>query len=355
MSRFICRLHRGLDRRGEDIFPAGLENAAVRPVRDRLDADEAPPRILVEIRNPAFGAGVPHDEAVVPGRRNRDGAAKSRINHGEFVARRRRQCEDVIGGMVHHEIASLLVVLACDAVEEREPVQALHRRAVALTEKNVWVEPAAKAELFLAGVCRSHRQVELHGDGHLDLEAEIVRPGGARGFVGPEDKRHLGHLVGIFARGDLERHRAGEAMLRQLLRETVAELRKADGDTAVERLAAVVVALRGTEDHLRMARRAIGKDVCAEKRDFRRAILVCEDDVRVAAVPRAEHYPPRRAIAGIELVDVHDVEIIPKFYAEQLRSSGQPCRTCRSCRSKEPQADESYTVDLLQKSPTLFR
>jgi hypothetical protein len=72
-------------------------------------------------------------------------------------------------------------------------------------------------------------------------------------------------------------------------------------------------------------------------------------------VPRAEHDAARRAIAGIELIDVHDVEIIPKFYAEQLRSSGQPCRTCRSCRSKEPQADESYTVDLLQKSPTLFR
>ena len=33
----------------------------------------------------------------------------------------------------------------------------------------------------------------------------------------------------------------------------------------------------------------------------------------------------------------------------------KPCRTWRSCRSKEPQADESYTVDLLQKSPTLFR
>ena len=90
-----------------------------------------------------------------------------------------------------------------------------------------------------------------------------------------------------------------------LLRETVAELRKADGDTAVERLAPVVVALRRAEDHLRMARRAIGKDVCAEKRDFRRAILVCEDDVRVSAVPRAEHDAARRAIAGIELVDVH--------------------------------------------------
>ena len=33
----------------------------------------------------------------------------------------------------------------------------------------------------------------------------------------------------------------------------------------------------------------------------------------------------------------------------------KPCRTWRSCRSKEPQASESYTVDLLQKSPTLFR
>ncbi len=33
----------------------------------------------------------------------------------------------------------------------------------------------------------------------------------------------------------------------------------------------------------------------------------------------------------------------------------KPCRTWRSCRSKEPQADESYTVDLIQKSPTLFR
>ena len=47
------------------------------------------------------------------------------------------------------------------------------------------------------------------------------------------------------------------------------------------------------------------------------------------------------------------------------RKAGEPCRsgdvekkpsrTWRSCRSKEPQADESYTVDLLQKSPTLFR
>ena len=80
----------------------------------------------------------------------------------------------------------------------------------------------------------------------------------------------------------------------------------------MERLAPVVVALRRAEDHLRMARRAIGKDVCAEKRDFRRAILVCEDDVRVAAVPRAEHYPPRRTVAGIELIDVHDGGIIPK-------------------------------------------
>ena len=49
---------------------------------------------------------------------------------------------------------------------------------------------------------------------------------------------------------------------------------------------------------------------------------------------------------------------ITRKAGEPCRSGGvekKPCRTWRSCRSKEPQADESYTVDLLQKSPTLFR
>ena len=89
----------------------------------------------------------------------------------------------MVGGMVHHEIARLLVVLACDAVEERKPVEPLHRRAVALAEKNVWVESAAKAERFLARVLDFHRNVELHRDRDLDRKAEVVRPDGARSVV----------------------------------------------------------------------------------------------------------------------------------------------------------------------------
>ena len=143
-----------------------------------------------------------------------------------------------------------------------------------------------------------------------------MRPNGARSVVRLEDKRHLGHLIRILARLDLERHCTRKAVLGQGLGEAVAELREADGYSAVERFAAVVVALRGTEDDFRMARRAIGEDVRAEKRNFRRTVLVCENDVRIAAASRAEHDAARSAIAGIELVDVHNMGIIPKINAE---------------------------------------
>ena len=175
------------------------------------------------------------------------------------------------------------------------------------------MEPAAEAKRLLAGVLDFHRNIELHRNRDFDHKAEFVRPDSAGSVVRLEDERHLGHLVGIFARLDLKRHRARKAVLGQVLGKALAELREADGNPAVERLAAVVVALRGTEDYFRMTRRAIGEDVRAEKRDFRRSVLVREDDVRVTAVTGAEHDAARSAIAGIELVDVHDVNIIPKF------------------------------------------
>ena len=217
-----------------------------------------------------------------------------------------RQTEDVVRLVIHHEIPRLtLVRLAGEAVEEADAVQSLHRRAVTVAEEKVRMKPAAEVERFGTRVLRRQLEIKLHRDDDLVLEVELVRPELQRLVIGPEPERDLGHLLGILRPAHLENHLARETMLRQHLREAVAELRPADRNAAVKGIAAVVVALRRTENDRRMARRTVRKDVRPKERHLRRTVLVRQHHFGISGKALVKHNASRRPVPRIQLIDSH--------------------------------------------------
>ena len=93
------------------------------------------------------------------------------------------------------------------------------------------------------------------------------------------------------------------------------ELRPADGNSAVKRFAAVVVALRGAEYHRRMARRLVRKDIRAQKRDFGSTELVGEHHFGITAMALAEDDATGSTVTCIQFIDCHAYyfTIIPPF------------------------------------------
>ena len=89
------------------------------------------------------------------------------------------------------------------------------------------------------------------------------------------------------------------------LREAVAKLRPADRNAAVKGIAAVVVALRRTENDRRMARRTVRKDVRPKERHLRRTVLVRQHHFGISGKALVKHNASRRSVPHIQLIDSH--------------------------------------------------
>ena len=110
----------------------------------------------------------------------------------------------------------------------------------------------------------------------------------------PDTERQLGHFLGVDAPADLEQHDPREAVPAHSLDRELTELRPADGDPAVDRLAAVVVALGRTEDDGRLSGRTVREDVRPEERDLRRPVLARDNRNRIAGETVAKDDASRR-------------------------------------------------------------
>ena len=286
---------------------ARLKRPAVRPIGDRLDADKALPVIRRVIVDHIGRVGIPHDGLSVAARDERDGAFQSRVQNRELVLGRLQHCKDVVVLFRDGDVTRLdtLGGLRPRRVDVGAAVKPAHRRAVAVPEEKVRMKPAAEAEGLRTRVRRRQLQVELHRHRDLELEVEVMRPELLRLLVRLESQRQLGHLLGVLRATHLEHHLARETMLRQVLREAVAKLRPADGNAAMHPVTAVVVALRGTEQHLGMARRTIGEHIPAQERNLRRPVLAREHRNWIPRKSVAENNPPRRPEPRIQLFTRH--------------------------------------------------
>ena len=289
----------------------GCKRLRLGPARYRLDADELVPVVFGEVRELAFGTGIPHDGRAVAARHHRDGALEARVQDRELVLDRRRKGEDVVRRRRHGEVARLVVLGHRVRIDVMAAVESADRHAVARADEEVGMEARGEVEGRRARVLRHELEVQLHRDGHRHLDVEVVRPERLRVWRRGQADRHLRHVLGVLGAADRERHLAGEAVLGHAGNRLVAELRPADRDAAVERVAAVVVALGGTEDHGTVTGRTVGKDVRAQKRNLGRTELVADHDLGIAAVAGVEDDAPGSPEAAVQFIDSHHDVFLP--------------------------------------------
>ena len=167
------------------------------------------------------------------------------------------------------------------------------------------MEACRELERPVAGVLRRKLQVQLHRHRNLVLKVEVVGP--ERLCVGRrlEAERDLRHVLRIHGAANLERHDSRETVGGHPLYGKLAELRPADGYSAMQGFAAVVVALLRTEDDRAVARRPVREHVRAEKRDLGRAELVGEHHFGIAREAGAENDSSWGAIAPVEFIYSH--------------------------------------------------